>query len=324
MVKSSVRTKPLHLKNPDKFRVAMEIMQAERQDRKWNPAPDNGGGTGLSSHNVLVGCIKSDNTRKVDTYPCHKPILSYTNAEILWSCFGWRCSEEAAKFFHNWLCYESPWSRIGIVPQLDKDFMFEHGFVFKDLDKTPGNVLHNFLVASRMASEWGGFIQGWYETIKNHKTNPELTLIFTTLFVNQFQIDRSPFTYIENNAYNRCVLSSIDKYDWPLDTGRCTERYVLNFCTGKPVNISNFNFSPNAKTAPVNVLWGELIENDKYNRGYKESDQKRRYVNIVRELYGSQFEEGLKQGSFGSSARGYFSIENIIKILKLEEKRLGL
>lgn len=310
----TVRTKPLNLRNPDKFASAIDEMMAEREERKWFPSHKSGtGGTG--GDNVLCGCIRDDGSKITSTYPCHKPILGYNKAEVLWSCFGWRTSEKIAKYFHHWLCYESPWSKLNILPDLEEDFMFSHGFVFKNLDKTPANLLHNFLVASRAAVEWQDYVEPWYETINTYNTDPALTFLMTTCFVNLQNNQKSPFIKGCTSAF-----SLIDKYDWPLDTGRCTEEYVMNFLQGKAIGLSKKMFYPSATTAPVNTLWGEIIETDTLSKKYNSELQGKRYINMLKKLYEDKY--GVKSSSsFGSTSK-VFSYEETIQILLEEQERL--
>lgn len=301
-----------------------EIMEKERSALKWFPNTDGQiGSTGGA--NVLCGYISSGGTKSTRTYPCHNPIRSFQNAVTLWSCFGYRTTKECAEFYLDWLCIKSPWAKTGIVPEdYNKDYMFSQGFVWESLDKISANLLHNFLIATRMAAEWPKFIESWYELVTVHNCSPELAFVFLTCFYPVNQDSSNSLCCF--TAKTESKLSTIDKYDWPLDTARATEGYVMNFCSGKPVGKLKECFSPTAHTTPVNTLWGSLVDatsSSAYLRFLDKTYSKEFTVKRTVSLVKQTFALGLSEKQTEENSLVY-TPESILHILKLEQERLKL
>lgn len=295
--------------------VAIRDMKDARVSNSWYPFKNKNGSTG--GQNVLTGAIQTTGAKHAPrTYPCHRPINGFTNSAVLWSAFGWRCEEKAANWFFDWLIQDSPWFKTGIVPtNLEDKFMFSEGFVFENLDKVPANLLHNFLIATRMPAEWPGYIDQWYKLVTEHGIEPAFAFLFLTVFqaVNSDgSCYRTPF-----DEGSESMLATTDKYDWPLDMARATEEYVYNFCSGATPGLSKTMFSPTAQTAPVNTLWGKLSDTPGY---------KGRYTTILKDLYYDKFtsERTTKQtGLFGASTdTKVFTPKALLDIIKLEQERL--
>lgn len=296
---------------------AIEHMGSTKQSLGWFPSSADKGGTG--GKNVLTGGIDRTGRKTYYTYPCHNPIHNFKNTDIIWSCFAWRTKEEAARAYHRWLCKSSPWARTGIVPKNQplKD-TFDVGFVFEGLTKTSANLLHNFLIASRMAAEWPNHIAGWYSLVMEHRVEPALAFAMITCWCPVRQDYRNLQSCLD--AGGESILSVIDKYDFPLDMSRATEDYVRNFCSGNPVGKSTTMFAPNALTAPVNTVWGTLVQRDS-----KES-----YVSSLKDRYESLSKEqeipmvSSLTGRNESKKTQVYTPEVIVKIIKSEQERLGL
>lgn len=292
---------------------AIQNMTDARTTNKWGNGLHKIGGTG--GDNVLTGFINDDGVSRASKYPCHHPINGFKSAEILWSAFGYRTSPEIAKAFHHWLVTESPWAKTGIVPKdLTEEFMFTNGFVFTDLRKTPGNLLHNFLIATRMDCEWPSLIKAWYELVTKG-FDPSFAFLMLTVFV---PFEDTSLLH-KGNLTNRkkLVLAATDKYDWPLDMARATQDYVLNFLNNNPEGCSTEYFSPTAKTIPVNTLWGKLVP----------TESEESYVSILKKLYSELGKPFIRHsGFFNDIEITYhgFSSENILEIMKREEVRLGI
>lgn len=297
----------------DLFQQTIDLMCQVSKEEKWRPETNNHSATGGS--NVLVGYIDNVGFTKYHMYPCHKHIRTFKNAETLWSCFGYRTSKEIAKFYHHWLCYESPWSKLGVVPeQLTEDFMFDTGFVFTNLKQMSCNLLHNFLIATRLVAEWPELITDWYQLVTEHKVDSSLAFVMLTCFlVSKRAPGKVDCTFITEGALS--ALTYYDKYDWPLDTGRADIDYVMNFVRGNPVGLLKRGYSPTAVTVPVNALWGDVLQ------------AKKIYVKELEDLYSKELAKSEKIRSsinLTDIETSVFTSDAIIEIIKREEVRLGL
>lgn len=295
-----------------------------RSANHWAPAKgDSSYGTGGS--NVFCGAVYEDGSVRDDFYPCHQPIKSYQNAKILWSCFGSRVGAVATNRFHKWLTQESPWAKIGCVPEEVADFNLKEGFIFTGLDKIPANKLHNFLVASRMAAEWPNYIDAWYDLCIKHDLDPTFAFLLLTVFhpLNDHGRTKTPF-----DVNTVSCLAFMDKYDWPLDMARCGEEYLVNFLKASPVGVSSEMFFPHAKTEPVNTLWGPMFDS-------KSKDKT--YVHKLAEMYGSKFGKPRAAGHVfrkyelspsqqteadKSDHKWSFDSKAVVEIAQLEQKRI--
>lgn len=300
------------------FTKAEEAMVAARKTANWYPFKNKNIGTG--GQNVLTGYIDHNEVKQdYRTYPCHAPIFQFKNATALWSAWGWREPKKAAEYYFNWLLTDSPWAKNGIVPKLDKQFMWDEGFVFDNLTETPANLLHNFLVATRMCAEWPEFINAWYQLVTDHKIDASLVYLFMTIFV--------PVT--SNTSASNCwfgkkesIILHVDKYDWPLDMARAPEEYVTNFVTAKAVGKTGYGFSPSANTRPVNTLWGNLLTPDNKTT-YVKQLYERYYKEFGKERSSSATSSVIGANSVSSQEKKLvFSSEAIIEIMELEEERL--
>jgi len=108
---------------------------------------------------------------------CHAGITQFSRiSTVLWSRsrnIGLReaCvadnSRPAARAFFEWICGpESPWRSITKDFNSDIDFVIEHGFVIGDIDTAPPNLLYNFLIVSRFATEWAKYCDVWYQRVQ--------------------------------------------------------------------------------------------------------------------------------------------------------------
>lgn len=305
--------------------LGIAYLVESKAKHNWNPPlPGNGGGS-LASKNILVGAITTSGKRlEVQSYPCHNPIRGFKDSASLFSAFGYRTSNETAKAYLHWLVTESPWTKLDIVPVLDEHFMFEYGFVWDNLDKTPANLLHSFLIASRAPAEWPKLIEDWYTLVTKHEIDPTWAFMFLTCLVNVTQVEGGGVTIL-GDKYEYTIPVQ-DKYDWPLDMARADYDYVRNFVSGKAPGINPLPFSPNATTSAINAIWGKPLAT--YSRDA--------YVNSVNEIYGETY--GLKKGSdqvfyraagWGRDTGGkdikqvkHFKADVIPEICRLEYERL--
>lgn len=286
--------------------TAKKDMADARATHNWKGKLSSSGGTG--GGNVVTGYISDKGVKAVRTYPCHNPIHIFTNASILWSAFGYRTDKNVALLFHSWLINDSPWAKAGIVPKnTGPEEMFNEGFIFSDLDKTPANLLHNFLIATRMNAEWPALVNAWYTLVTEHSVDPTFTFLMLTVFMLQNTHEGHTKTFLDKES----CFANQDKYDWPLDMGRATEEYVLNFCQGKPIGVSDYMFYPKALTKPVNTLWGELVE----------VGNAKSYVSILRKLYPVAVTKETKS-DFGIYKVDTLQPKDVLSIILQEESRL--
>ena len=308
------------MNDEEMFEQAKKNMTDARQKRGWDASKPLGGNGNTGSDNVICGYVGQDGIQKTSTYPCHAPIKNYKYTKVLWSAFGYRTTLEVAEFYHDWLVNSSPWALRGAVPpNLTQQFMFEQGFIFTNLDKTPANLLHNFLIATRMAAEWPNLITEWYDLVTKPGVSFEYAYSIISLFVPSgvgTSAERSVLTGAD------IILTEMDKYDWPLDLGRATEEYVTNFCSAKTPGLDTKMYYPEAKTTPCNTLWGELLT--------KEHDPKL-YSQVLYKLYDHLTETKMADhpspiawGARIKKETKVFSKENCLQIIELEQQRLGL
>lgn len=312
------------MSNPEHIKIAFDTMVSSRQKLDWFPFKNEKFATG--GYNVLCGFIDtSGKVSKSNTYPCHAPILNFKSSSVLWSCFGWRIKENISRAFLKWLLFESPWSSGSsyireslseFISNNSLDDIFNQGFVFGNLDKIPGNVLHNFLVATRMAAEWPKFINQWYILVTKYKINPAFAFLFITCFK---AINSNDNTACCFDKVSESVATNEDKYDWPLDMARADESYVRNFVAGKMVNVSKIMFSPSAVTRPVNSLWGKLNLLPKSEGTYSK---------FLEDTYSKEFATSktkVVESFIGNSTKSFkvFTPNALMEIIELEQKRLG-
>lgn len=295
------------------FVTAMEDMVLQRKTKNWHPQTDSNSGTG--GNNVLTGFIDNAGKKDASTYPCHAPIMRFKKAEVLWSCFGWRGSQQVARDYFDWLCNESPWARTDIIPDLTQKFMFTEGFVWDSLGKTPANLLHNFLVASRSAAEWPVMIQDWHDLVNIHGFNPSFAYAMLTTFCSH-----SGHSVLKPDGTS--YIAYVDKYDWPLDMARAGDDYINNFLDAKTVGLSSRFFFPDAVTRPVNALWGKVPElaNGKNSITFQISELYAKSHGIKREPNKAQ----LIRPSTGSNKIEPmdFTGKAVLNIFRLEQKRI--
>ena len=270
------------------------------------------GGTG-NYKNVLTGAMTRNGVLKsLDLYACHKKITYYSKCNTFWSAFNYRVPDpdqsnrfvEAAKAFHTWLCTESPWAKTGIVPaDYDVDFMFNHGFIFTKLHTVPANLLHNFLVASRIPVEWPYFCLGWYELVTEHGINPVLALVSLDLF-RPYNSEYKSWV----NANSQISYPMDNKYDWPFDIVTASEEYLLNLLQAKTPGLSERKFFPSAHTSPVNILWGNPVHPNLT------------YISFLKKTYPAIAGVTSKFGTISYT----YSKEQVIEVLKNEQKRLQI
>lgn len=297
-------------------------IESAKKNLSWSVLKTGLGGTG-SGDNVLTGYSETQSLSGFRIYPCHNPIRSFQNASVLWSCFGHRTNKTTAKFFLKWLIHKSPWSKTGLLVDhnLDLDFVYDHGFVFDGLTEVSANLLHNFLIASRVCVEWPAYAAAWHNLVVKEKINPDLAFFFLILFYPFEQDNHSSKTAFDEED-TESIISTVDKYDWALDVTTGTEQYLKNFLAGNAVGQSSVKFSPNAVTSPVNILWGPVASNTKDLYGTFLSNTYGKSHTILSTK--SRKSTGLSMGTKMADSNRVYTRESIVDLMKLEEKRLCL
>jgi hypothetical protein len=198
----------------------------------------------------------------------------------------------------------------------DLEFIWKNGWVWSDLS-SPANLQHNFLVAARMSSEWPKLINLWYDRVKKYNLNKALTFVFLDIFKCDIEYDAS-----------RWLINHKNKYDWPVDVCSASDEYVKNFCSGR-VEALTQPYKSNPSYKPVNRIFGnneiELLTNGTYPTtvfnlysstfGYTDAQASQYFDKHTRK----------RQSQIYKYVTGWSVTEDeVIKIIKLEEKRLGL
>lgn len=291
---------------------------------------DSEGTTG--GDNALYGGV-SPTLNSYYEYPCHAFMNSVTSgAEVVYSKFvlpPFPGYHKMADTYFDWITGKnSPWKRafeMGMSfkskEHFDRKFWYEHGFIFDRIDIIPSNVLHNFLVASRMLKEWPKRMNRWYNYLQGG-VSPEMSLILASCFT-------------PSKLSDSASSESKDQYDWPLDAVSADgDDYVRNFLHHK-MDDTTFNkpYRESHSSRPVNRIWGKGLMNyntgvlSKYGKGaygtagcHTKGDFKDR---VLFDLYGEYGKLETVPGSFsGTQAEWKLSTDEIIAIGKKEDRRL--
>jgi hypothetical protein len=308
----------IKFKDKDLQRGYEHYLQAKENTPNWNPSGDLTS-VGTGADNVLVGYISTTGYSDYRTYPCHHPITGFDRPKVLWSAFGYRTSEEVAAYYLHWLLHKSPWVRNNswFNNECTEEFIFDNAFIFTNLDQIPGNYLHNFLIASRLAAEWPDFINAWFHSVTVENINPDLAFYFLDVFKVCSQDIKDSLCWLgPRGRYSRITYAN--KYDWPLDVGTSNEEYFHNFLRGTPVNPSKLSYFANQHTKPINTLWGQSN-----TIGIHRND----YLTKLLDTYKDYTERDLTttQSQFGKAKQAevqIFTPEAVIAIMKEEQKRL--
>lgn len=264
-------------------------------------------------------------------YPCHVHMSDVNkDAEVVWSKFcipdgRLKNFTKISRDYFDWITSdESPWKpafdmgmSFSDKKTFSRTFWFEKGFIFDKLDVIPSNVLHNFLIASRILREWPYKVKIWHEVWKSG-VSPEMALIVATCWNGKDENDIKEWYSLYNG----------DFYDWPLDCICGGEEYVKNFLNKKmDKTVFNKSYAESHNYKPVNKIWGSQARGTKIDPYYGMKTETGYFKdNFVLAKYAEQL--GRKQnimGGFGSSSN-YINweckIEDIITIAKEEQRRL--
>lgn len=259
-------------------------------------------------------------------YICHSQIARLPGGtSIIYSKFGNRCfNQRAGDAWLEWITSDdSPWRismEMGMSFRDPKKFCTDYwrnsGFIFDKLDVIPSNVMMQFLIASRQASEHPKIIERWYEWTQEG-LSPEMALVMSCIF--SCHGERKDFV----------ILNTTDYGDWMLNAVAGTEKYIKNFLEHrmdkklfKEPYINNHNY------IPVNALWGpegQSIGNYKYQGCYGHKDG---YADLdhftIGQLYRKDFGKLDKVNTFyGDTKIWKLRFEEIVEIGKAEEKRFA-
>lgn len=273
------------------------------------------GGGGTGGGNAYYGGV-SKTGMDYYTYPCHMYMKHvHMGAEVIYSKFA---RPDAAKYqkatdaWFDWITGpKSPWApvfKLGMTFAEKKffgpEFWRTHGFIFDRLDKIPSNVLHNFLVASRMPHEWPGMVLAWYEMVQKG-VSPEMALALESVWV---------IGCSENTQTKDFQMQPTNFYDWPLDVGTANEKYVQNFLLhDMQKDVFNKPYSESHQYTPVNAIWGRSSTGKKYQTILKETYEK---------TFGKQAEAKATWGTPIGGTSWRVTPDEIAEIGIKEDKRL--
>lgn len=321
---------------------ARQQMQDRRSDwvHRNNNANKNNGGTG-DFQNARFGAIDRYGDSHYSSHACHRPIMDWTDIDIFWNCYAWqKHNEVAGPAYLKWLMHDSPWSAGGLFPKgmTFDSVMAEKGFIFPNVRKVSGNLFHNFLVATRMATEWPHHINAWHSLVTEHKCNPDLAFIF----IDCFRPIGGGYTWL---TAMEAMPTAEDKYDWPVDVATSIPEYVYNFTHHVTVHASKKPFSPTAWHRPINAVWGRRTLDPGNSAQYEDEHEASRistddtYTEFLDKNYREKYAKkstnvAPKENLFKSNSKSWYGStfsstdlytpEAIISILKEEEVRLGL
>lgn len=290
-----------------------------------------GGGTG--GDNAFYGGVSMGEAAYFE-YPCHVHMNNEDMPEdtnVVWS--KWVIPQAAlhkkqSETYFDWITSSSsPWKyafdcgmSFNDPKMFCKDFWWDKGFIFDRLDNIPSNVLHNFLVASRMPKEWPAAIKLWYK-IHSGGVSPEMALVLSTLF----------FTEAHNTVNFQLLYR--DPYDWFLDAVSGDEEYVKNFLNHKmDRSVFNAPYSKSHSYTPVNLIWGNSGFDGRGegrvtgDRWYGKKNYNQLETSILANLYAKDFGtimNGSSSLNVGKIPMNWTcKVEELIEIGKLEDKRL--
>ena len=284
------------------------------------------GNSGTGGDNARYGTVSMTGdklTLNYNGHPCHAYMRDYRNPVVVYNQYGHRSwiNKHADQAWFDFITSDDgPWKEfvgrlVSHVPKdwkgSTEDFIFKNGWVWSDLKNHPSNLQHNFLVATRMGTEWPDSINRWFDLIQEG-CHPALAFVFLDVFM---QVSGDPKKWQVNNK---------NKYDWPVDVCTSDETYIRNFCLGK-VEVLNKSYADTQVYTPVNRIFG--------NNGLS-SAQDEAYPNRVFELYHDKYgpskaecdafwsKKGTGFSKFNYRTHWFVTEGDIIEIIKSETKRL--
>lgn len=283
--------------------------------------------TGTGGDNARYGavCVTPTGLKvEYNSHPCHAYMKDYRKPIVVYNQYGHRSfiNDKADRAWFDFITSDDgPWREfpgrtVSHTPKDSKlkelrDFIWENGWVWSDLDNHPANLQHNFLVATRMGTEWPKMIERWFDWIQEG-CHPALAFAFLDVF--------HPIPTDDK----KWKINNTNKYDWPIDVCTSSEDYIRNFCLGR-VEKLNKAYSKTQNYTPVNRIFGP-------NTLASADDQA--YPNRVFELYNEKYgadkkkadeywsKKGTGFSKFNYRTHWYVTEKEIINIIKEEEKRL--
>lgn len=299
---------------------------------KTYPMKSSMGDTGTGGDNARYGAVSLiDGQLKThyNCHPCHSYMKDYKKPLVVYNQYGHRgfINPDADRAWFDFVTSDDgPWKefkgrRVTAMPkdympeyqneEEIKSFIWNNGWVWSDLKNHPANLQHNFLVASRMATEWPKFIERWYEYTQEG-CHPGIAFVFLDVF--------------KEIAYDtkKLQVNNTNKYDWPVDVCTSTEEYIRNFCLGQVEKLTR-SYADTQNYTPVNRVFG--------NNGLSSSVDEA-YPNRVFELYHREYgpdkdkcdeywnKKGTGFSKFNYRTHWWVSEADVIRIIKKETKRL--
>lgn len=298
----------------------------EQLDNLNHHKATKGGGTG--GDNAFYGGVSMGKADYFE-YPCHAMMKDvHGGAEVVWS--KWVIPkrdiyEEQSRAYFEWIISkDSPWKiafEMGMSfsnkKHFNPEFWWDNGFIFDRLDNIPSNVLHNFLVASRMPKEWPHAICLWYNLVKGGVT-PEMALVMSSNF------------FTDSNNTKNFMNKVNDPYDWPIDACTGNEEYIKNFLNHNQIKkVFRPPYSESHVYYPVNIVWGDALDPQKGTLRHKDKTYGRKaddYVgsnSVLMSLYKDTVGKCVKQSTFSTGYTQWScTVEEITEMGKAEDQRL--
>jgi hypothetical protein len=284
--------------------------------------------TGTGGDNARYGavCINSSGNLQLhhNSHPCHAFMKDYRKPVVVYNQYGHRSfiNDEADRAWFDFITSDDgPWKEfVGRVVSHTpsnlklkelRDFIWENGWVWSDLKNHPANLQHNFLVATRMGTEWPRLIDRWYEYTEQG-CHPALAFVFLTVF--------NPIT----GDTKKWQINNTNKYDWPIDVCTSSEDYVRNFCQGKVEKLTK-SYADTQHYTPVNRIFGENGLSSAVDEAYPN-----RIFELYHKKYGPEKEKcdqywekrGTGFSKFNYRTHWWVTEAEMIRIIKAETKRL--
>jgi hypothetical protein len=226
---------------------------------------------------------------------------------------------EAALAFFDWITGDThPWAKVlGLTDPFEidgidintNDFRRQFGWFFPDLTLFTGNVLANFLFATRLHIERTECTDLWHKLVRDG-ADPTLAFMWANLLFTRWDRPR-----VVEGFYR---FTAFDAGHSAVDASNVTTGAVVNFYAGTPGR--NVDVGPEAVNSyakkrsyyPANTIW-----HDNSRSKYKTFIQKQ-YEDILT----APADPEAKRPVFVKAQATDMSYETVLKIIKLEMKRL--
>lgn len=219
------------------------------------------------------------------------------------------------------------------------DWVTRNNFVVFPNVEVPGNLLVNFMVATRHIREKMSLVEMWFDLYHNHGIHPNVAYWFASAFMSQGlannyrQFMEKP--KITKLKYPESMVFSLqyNQGHHPLSFNVYSDDAFKNFCTGNPVNLHKKMYSESGNYKPCNHLWEHPDNINKHDKNTKlenfsnsvEARKDNTYLDTLIGKYKPS--TNAIMGKFFKRAQSAFrsyKYDQIIQMAKDEQKRIGL